>query len=302
MVILTYHLFSWEFRRSQKLGALLPNDYVGFWWSSHIFMTIKNVCYRGGKVIFLPFTQKHIHWACVLPVWRSQFVLSLLRARSWKTDKVFAVNMSMGRDAGSPAEKKIFSSCLLCNFREHQFSISRGFAMWWWWWWTAFMKLEEKHLAGSRRQRTMNEQSQRENSGGRAQFTEGSGGVWLPLSVEFGARCCGPMFLIWTQKIEDGWTGLLSLFAIFLKQNNSPCFSWRCRAAREVLFESRHWPAHGLWLLSSQEVRVWHEAREVVHGVRQRWRGTGYLLWFIDMEHGTKNIPIYLGPLSLTLV
>lgn len=39
------------------------------------------------------------------------------------------------------------------------------------------MKLEEKHLAGSRRQWTMNEQNQGENSGGRAQFTEGRGGV-----------------------------------------------------------------------------------------------------------------------------
>ena len=78
------------------------------------------------------------------------------------------------------------------------------------------------------------------NSGGRARFTEGRGVDWLPLSVKFGARCWDPMFLMWTQKMEDGWPTPLSLFAIFLKQNNSPCFSWRCHPAREVLFESRH--------------------------------------------------------------
>lgn len=38
------------------------------------------------------------------------------------------------------------------------------------------MKLEEKHLAGRRRQWTRDEQNQGVNSDGRAQFTEGRGG------------------------------------------------------------------------------------------------------------------------------
>lgn len=38
------------------------------------------------------------------------------------------------------------------------------------------MKLEEKHLAERRRRWTRDEQSQGENSDGRAQFTEGRGG------------------------------------------------------------------------------------------------------------------------------
>lgn len=119
------------------------------------------------------------------------------------------------------------------------------------------------------------------NSGGRALFSPGRGRNWLPLSVEFGGRCfwCG----------HRKW---LSSFAVFLKQRNSPCFS--CffslfHPAREVQFESRHcW--HMVWQsFSSQEVRVWRESRVYVQGVPWWWRGTDYLLWFIDMHVGPRT-------------
>lgn len=89
----------------------------------------------------MPLMQKHIHQAWGLPVWKTWFLLSLLRARSWKPCEIFANDISMGRDTSSLGGGTIFSSCILCNFRDHQLASAMG-SQWggvadgqhWWSW------------------------------------------------------------------------------------------------------------------------------------------------------------------------
>lgn len=107
----------------------------------------------------LPLMQKHMYQVWGLPVRKTWCMLNLLQAKSWKPCKVFADDISTGRDASS-LEKKTYSSAISCVTSEI-INLTSAMALqgggvdngWCWWSW------RRKDLAGRRRHWTMDEQA-----------------------------------------------------------------------------------------------------------------------------------------------